>query len=211
MPPVKGIWLLLRSHAAITYLAAVAVVIGAGSALGPDSRTVITRDGATGEPLPFVLAMTGVVAMVCLVDPAPELTTTMPRPAWQLRAAQASFVAGVSLASVALSSVVAPGLAAATARNVLLALTVAFIVALWHPSVSWVPTSIYLALSWFYGTATYDDGVRAWAIPAQGPDWLTAAVWVVIAFTAASLWTLGLPAVRSRQVSRAGTVRQRLR
>ncbi len=171
-------------------MAATAVLTLAGCALGPDSRAVITRDGALGEPLPFVVALCGAAAMVCLVEPAPELTTTMPRRPWQTRAVRAGFVLAACTGAVAVTNLVAPGLTAATARNALLALTVTFLVALWQPLLSWVPTSTYLALSWFYGTATADDAARAWAVPAQPPDWPITGAWATIALTAAVVWVL---------------------
>lgn len=190
MRPVRGPWLLLRSYSVTTYLLATLAATVLGSALGPGSQVVITRDGALGEPLPFVLAICGVAAMVCLVEPAPELTDTMPRPPWQTRTVLVVFVVAGCLAAVAVSSVAAPGLSAATARNVFLALAVTFLAALWKPLVAWVPTSAYLAVSWFYGTATYDDGARAWAIPAQPPEWRTAGMWALIALMAAMMWVL---------------------
>lgn len=187
---MRGAWLFLRSHSAPAYLVATAVVTLVGFAMGPGSRTVITRDGAIGEPLPFVLALCGVTAMVCLIEPAPELTTTMPRQPWQTRTTLALFVITGCVAAMAVSSLAAPGLLAATGRNVLFALTVTFLVALWQPLLSWVPTSLYLALSWFYGTATYDDGARAWAVPAQPPDWRTTGIWAAVALAAAITWVL---------------------
>lgn len=187
---MRGPWLLLRSYSVTTYLLATLAATVLGSALGPGSQVVITRDGALGEPLPFVLAICGVAAMVCLVEPAPELTDTMPRPPWQTRTVLVVFVVAGCLAAVAVSSVAAPGLSAATARNVFLALAVTFLAALWKPLVAWVPTSAYLAVSWFYGTATYDDGARAWAIPAQPPEWRTAGMWALIALMAAMMWVL---------------------
>lgn len=188
MRPMSAIWLLMRSHSAIPYLLAVTVITVVACLLGPDSRTVITRDGAIGVPLPFVLALIGVATMVCLGDPEPELTSTMPRPAWQPRTAIFLFVVLVSWASVTVSSVVAPGLTAASARNVLVALAVAFTAALWRPLLSWVPTTMYLALSWFYGTPTYGGSARAWAIPAQPPDWSGTLVWGCIALVTAGAW-----------------------
>lgn len=187
---MKGPWLLLRAHSATAYLVATSVVTLVGFALGPGSRVVITRDGALGEPLPLVLALCGVAAMVCLTEPAPELATTMPRQMWQIRTMLACFVVTGCGVAVALSSLAAPGLAAATARNVLLALAATFLVARWQPLVSWVPTSLYLALSWFYGTATYDDAARAWAVPVQSPDWRTTGIWAVVALAAAAMWVL---------------------
>lgn len=120
-------------------MAATAVLTLVGCALGPDSRAVITRDGALGEPLPFVVALCGAAAMVCLVEPAPELTTTMPRRPWQTRAVRAGFVLAAGTSAVAVTNLVAPGLTAATARNALLALTVTFLVALWQPLLSGYP------------------------------------------------------------------------
>lgn len=181
---------MLRSYSVTTYLLATLAATVLGSALGPGSQVVITRDGALGEPLPFVLAICGVAAMVCLVEPAPELTDTMPRPPWQTRTVRVVLVVAGCLAAVAVSSFAAPGLSAATARNVFLALAVTFLAALWKPLVAWVPTSAYLAVSWFYGTATYDDGARAWAIPAQPPEWRTAGMWALIALMAAMMWVL---------------------
>ncbi len=171
-------------------MAATAVLTLVGCALGPDSRAVITRDGALGEPLPFIVALCGAAAMVCLVEPAPELTTTMPRRPWQTRAVRAGLVLAACTSTVAVANLVAPGLTAATARNVLLALTVTFLVSLWQPLLSWVPTSTYLALSWFYGTATADDAARAWAVPAQPPSWPVTGAWAVIALAAAIVWVL---------------------
>lgn len=185
---MRAVWLLLRSHAAVPYVLAVTVITVVACLLGPDSRTVITRDGALGVPLPFVLTLIGVVAMVALGDPEHELTTTMPRPSWQPRALIAAFVTVVSCASVTVSSAIAPGLTAASARNVLVALVIAFTVALWRPLLSWIPTTMYLALSWFYGTPTYDDSARAWAIPAHPPDWSSAFAWGCIAVVAAGVW-----------------------
>jgi len=192
------LWLVLRSYGARAYLAATAVLTLVGCALGPDSRAVITRDGALGEPLPFVVALCGAAAMVCLLEPAPELTTTMPRRPWQTRAVRAGFVVAGCTGAVAVSNLAAPGLTAATARNVLLALTVTFLVSLWQPLLSWVPTSSYLALSWFYGTATADDAARAWAVPAQPPSWPITGSWAAIALTAAVVWVL-----TPRQVGRS--------
>lgn len=185
---MTGPWLFLRSHFATAYLVATSVVTLVACALGPESRVVITRDGALGEPLPFVLALSGVTAMVCLVEPAPELTTTMPRRPRQTRMILASFIFTTSGLAVALSSLVAPDLVAATARNVFLALSVTFLVARWQPLLSWVPTSAYLALSWFYGTATYDDGARAWALPAHSPEWWITVVCGVVALVTAAIW-----------------------
>lgn len=187
---MRGPWLFLRSHSAVAYLVATLMVTLVGCALGPQSRIVITRDGALGEPLPFVLALSGVAAMVCLVEPAPELTITLPRQPWQTRMIVVSFVGAGCGAAVTLSSFAAPGLGAATTRNVLVALAVTFSVALWQPLVSWVPTSLYLALSWFYGTATYDDAARAWAVPAQPPDWSLTGAWALVALTAMAAWVL---------------------
>jgi len=184
------LWLVLRSYGARAYMAATAVLTLVGCALGPDSRAVITRDGALGEPLPFVVALCGAAAMVCLVEPAPELTTTMPRRPWQTRAVRAGFVLAACTGAVAVTNLVAPGLTAATARNALLSLTVTFLVALWQPLLSWLPTSTYLALSWFYGTATADDAARAWAVPAQPPSWPVTGAWAVIALAAAIVWVL---------------------
>lgn len=190
MRPLSGLWLLLRSYRAVAYLAATSVVTLVGCALGPGSRVVITRDGALGEPLPFVLALTGAAAMVCLVEPAPELTTTMPRRPWQTRAILAGFVVAGCTCAVAVSSLTAPGLSAATARNVLVALAVTFLVALWQPLLAWVPTTTYLALSWFYGTATSDDAARAWAVPARPPDWPMTTAWAAVALAAVVVWVL---------------------
>lgn len=185
---MRAVWLLLRSHAAIPYVLAAIVITGLACLLGPDSRTVVTRDGAVGVPLPFVLTLIGVVAMVALGDPEPELTTTMPRPSWQSRAVIVAFVAAVSCASVAVSSVAAPGLTAASARNVLVALAIAFTAALWRPLLSWVPTTMYVALSWFYGTPTHGDSARTWAVPAHPPDWSGTLVWGCIALVTAGAW-----------------------
>jgi hypothetical protein len=201
---MSGLWLLLRSHSARAYLAATAAVTLLGCALGPESRVVITRDGALGEPLPFVVALSGVTAMVCLVGPAPELVTTMPRSSLQIRAVPACFVVVGGCAAVAVSGLVAPGLVAATARNVFLALAVTFLVALWRPLLAWVPTSAYLALSWFYGTATYDDAARAWAIPAQPPGWRAAGISAAVAIAAGAAWVLK-PKVARRPGARLGT------
>ena len=202
MRPLR-LWLVLRSYGTRAYLVGTAVLTLAGCALGPDSRAVITRDGALGEPLPLVVALSGAAAMVCLVEPAPELTSTMPRRPWQTRADRAGFVVAGCAVAVAVSRLAAPGLTAATARNVLLALAVTFLVALWQPLLSWIPTSSYLALSWFYGTATADDAARAWAIPAQPPDWAMTGVWAAVALTAAVGWVrLPRPAGRSRRPRR---------
>lgn len=189
MRPLR-LWLVLRSYGASAYLSAAAALTFVGCALGPDSRAVITRDGALGEPLPFVVALSGAAAMVCLVEPAPELTSTMPRRPWQTRAVLVTFVVAGCACAVAVSGLAAPGLSAATARNVLLALAVTFLVALWQPLLSWVPTSVYLALSWFFGTATADDAARAWAVPAQPPDWRMTGVCAAVALTAALVWVL---------------------
>lgn len=194
---MKVTWLLLRSHAATPYLGAVAVITLLGCALGPDSQSVVTRDGAVGVPLPFVLTLTGVVAMLCLIDPAPELTTSMPRPPWQSRAVRVGFILVVSAACVAVAHVVAPGLTAATVRNLMLALAVVWVIGLWRPWVSWLPTAVLLAMSWFFGTPTYDDTARVWAIPAQPPSWSSAAAWTVVALMAAIIWTLR-PGLRAR-------------
>ena len=199
---MRGPWLLLRSHSATAFLLATAVATVVGCWLGPESRVVVTRDGALGEPLPFVLALSGVAAMVCLVDPAPELTGTMPRRSWQTRTVLAGLVVAVCLAAVAVSWTAAPGLGASTARNVFLALAVTFVVALWRPLVAWVPTSVYLALSWFYGTATSDDAAGAWAVPAQPPDWRTTGLWALVALVAAASWVV-VPG-RARGARRVG-------
>lgn len=190
MRPLRSLRLILRSYGARPFLAATAVLTLVGCALGPESRSVITRDGALGEPLPFVLALTGVAAMVCLVEVAPELGSTMPRPRWQARAVRANFVVAGCAVAVAASGIVGWGLAAATARNALLALTVTFLVACWRPLVSWVPTSVYLALSWFRGTATADDAARSWALPAHPPSWPVTGVCAVSALIAATVWVL---------------------
>lgn len=187
---MSGPWLLVRSHRALPFLVATALITAVGAALGPGGRVVITRDGALGEPLPFVLALVGVAAMVCLVEPLPELTTTMPRQPRHIRARVAGFVVAGCCAAAALSGVVAPGLTAATARNVCLALAVTFLVALWQPMLAWVPTSVLLALSWFYGTATYDDAALAWAIPAHAPDWRSTGLWALIALAAGTVWVM---------------------
>lgn len=203
MQPLR-LWLLLRSYGASAYLAATAVLTLVGCALGPGSRAVITRDGALGEPLPFILALSGAAAMVCLVEPAPELTTTMPRRPWQTRAVRAGFVVAGCTGAVGVSRLAAPGLTAATARNVLIALAVTFLVGVWQPLLSWVPTSSYLALSWFYGTATADDAARAWAVPAQPPSWPITGAWAAIALAAAIVWVL-----TPRQVGRSRLPRGR--
>jgi len=202
--PLTGLWLLVRSYEASAYLAATAVLTLVGCALGPDSRAVITRDGALGEPLPFVVALSGAAAMVCLVEPAPELTSTMPRRPWQIRAVRAGFVVAGCTCAVAVARLAAPGLTAATARNVLIALTMTFLVGLWQPLLSWLPTSTYLALSWLYGTATADDAARAWAVPAQPPDWPMTGIWAAIALTAALVWVLS-----PRQVGHSRRPRRR--
>lgn len=165
---------------------------------------MITRDGALGEPLPFVVALSGAAAMVCLVEQGPELTSTMPRRPWQTRAVRAGFVVAGCTGAVGVSRLAAPGLTAATARNVLLVLAVTFLIALWQPLVSWVPNSLYLTLSWFNGTATADDAARAWAVPAQPPSWPTTGVWAAIALTAAVVWVL-----TPRQVGRSRLPRGR--
>lgn len=173
-----------------------------GCALGPGSRVVITRDGALGEPMPFVLALCGVAAMVCLVEPAPELTDTMPRTPRETRSLLVVFILLVCAAAVGVSSLLAPGLSAATTRNVLVALTVTFLVGWWKPLAAWIPNSAYLALSWFEGTPTYDDSARIWAVPAQAPDWPITAAWAIFALGAALVWAL---APRSARVlHRAG-------
>lgn len=210
MRPLSGRWLLLRSHGAPKFLVASAVLTLVGCALGPDSRSVITRDGALGEPLPFVVALTGVAAMVCLTEPCPELSGTMPRPRWQARAVRVGFVAAGCTAAVGLSGLVAPGLTAATARNVLIAVTVTLLMALWRPLLAWVPTSAYLILSWFRGTATADDAARAWAVPAQPPNWPITGAFAAAALVAAVVWVAGNTITRALSgVAAAAPLRRR--
>ena len=203
---MRGPWLLLRSHSAPAFLLTASAITVVACALGPGSRVVITRDGALGQPLPFVLPLAAVAAMICLIEPALELTATMPRRPRQVRAMLAGFIVTGSVAAVAVSGLVAPALVPASARNVLLALTVTFVVALWQPLLSWVPTSVCLAISWFYGTATYDDGARSWALPAQPPDrWLTG-ICALAALAAAALWVY-----RPLSPTRRGALRRRTR
>ena len=191
-----GAWLYLRSHSAVSNLVATGAVTLVGCALGPSSRVISTRDGALGEPLPFVLAFAGVTGMICLVDPAPDLSLTMPRSHRSTRALLAAFVLIAAAMPVVVSVGVAPDLTAATTRNVMLALTLTFLVGLLRPLLAWIPTTAYLCVSWFYGTATLDDAALPWAVPAHPPDWSTGVLWCGLAIASGVAWVLASPVGR---------------
>lgn len=185
---MRILWPVLRSYGAASFLGATCVLTFLGCALGPGSRYVITRNGALGEPLPFVLALTGVAAMVCLGEPAQQLVRTMARPSWQGRLVRVSFVFLTCGIAVTVSAMVGWALAPATVRNASIALAITFTVSCWRPLLAWVPTSAYLVLSWFRGTATFDHGAASWAVPAKPPDWAMAGYCSLGAMMAATVW-----------------------
>lgn len=200
---VTPVYLLAKSRQATLFASGAVAATAVAIALGQSSRWVITRDGALGVPLPLVVGMCGAMGMICLAEPNPELIAALPRPRWHARGWVAGYVWAVCAVAVGATVLVAPGLASASIRNTALALTSTFLVGLWRPLVAWVPTTMFFALSWFYGTPAYGGSPAWWALPVHPPAWSGALAGVLLALSACSLW-VGAPGVAERCRRRGG-------